>query len=493
MNENKLDQNELKQKQKKDRIKSIAIIFLSAMLVLTFFSNTIMNYSLPEVATAYAQSGSVTSKVRGNGSVEAAEDYEVKVTENHVVSSVKVKVGDTVEADQVLFELEGAGSGDETAIKEAQDTLDSMELDYNKALLSVAPSYALDNLEIKSAQEDLQEAINNQSRAAGRAELSAKVIASQKKVDELQADVDALQLQVDSVSGNSLTKVSKQLKEKKKSLAEETANLNLLKESLETTPTPEDANAAVKEKQKTLDTLILTLADKKKEDNVTQGQSALDLKAAKKKIEDQKELLEKLKNGGEETQVRAKNAGVVRTVNCIAGDTVTPDMALASIAVTGNGYSVTFSVTKEQSKLVKKGQTAEILNLWGTDMEVTLQDIKPDLENPNQNMQLVFQVMGDDVTVGQNLNLSVGEKTAPYEVVVPNSAIREDNNGKFVLVVTVKSSPLGNRYVLSRADVEVLASDDTNSAVTGGLFGYEYVVTSSTKPLESGMKVRLAE
>lgn len=493
MNENKLDQNELRQKQKKDRIKTIAIIFLSVMLVLTFFSNTIMNYSLPEVATAYAQSGSVTSKVRGNGTVEAAEDYEVKVTENHVVSSVKIKVGDTVEADQVLFELEGAGTGDETAIKEAQEALDALELDYNKALLAAAPSYALDNLEIKSAQEDLQEAINNQSKAAGRAELSAKVIAAQKKVDELQADVDALQVQLETVSGNSLKKTNKSLKEKKKSLADETANLNLLKETLEATPTPEDANAAVKEKQKALDTLILTLADKKKEDNVTQGQSALDLKAAKKKIEDQKEALEKLKNGSDATQVCAKNAGVVRAVNCIAGDTVTPDMALASIAVTGNGYSVSFSVTKEQSKLVKKGQTAEILNLWGTDMEVTLQDIKPDLENPNQNMMLVFQVMGDDVTVGQNLNLSVGEKTAPYEVTVPNSAIREDNNGKFVLVVTVKSSPLGNRYVLSRADVEVLASDDTNSAVTGGLFGYEYVVTSSTKPLESGMKVRLAE
>lgn len=493
MNENKLDQNELKQKQKKDRIKTIAIIFLAAMLVLTFFSNTIMNYSLPEVATAYAQSGNVTSKVRGSGNVEAAEDYEVKVTENHVVGSVKVKVGDTVEADQVLFELEGAGSGDETAIKEAQEALDTMELDYSKALLAAAPSYALDNLEIKSAREDLQEAINNQSKAAGRAALSEKVNASQKKADSLQADVDALQVQLDSVSGNSLKKVNKNLKEKKKALAEETANLNALKEELDATPTPEDANAAVKEKQKTLDTLILTLADKKTEDKVTQGQTALDLAAAKKKIEDQKKLLEELKNGGEGAQVVAKNAGVVRAVNCIAGDTVTPDMALATIAVTGNGYSVSFSVTKEQSKLVKKGQTAEILNLWGTDMVVTLQDIRPDLENPNQNMMLIFQVQGEDVTVGQNLSLSVGEKTAPYEVVVPNSAIREDNNGKFVLVVTVKSSPLGNRYVLSRADVEVLASDDKSSAVTGGLFGYEYVVTSSTKPLESGMKVRLAE
>ena len=40
-------------KKKREWVKTAAIIFLSVMLVLTFFSNTIMNYSLPEVATQY--------------------------------------------------------------------------------------------------------------------------------------------------------------------------------------------------------------------------------------------------------------------------------------------------------------------------------------------------------------------------------------------------------------------------------------------------------
>ena len=41
-------------------VKNAIIIFLAIMLILTFFSNTIMNYSLPEVAAQYAQSGSIT-------------------------------------------------------------------------------------------------------------------------------------------------------------------------------------------------------------------------------------------------------------------------------------------------------------------------------------------------------------------------------------------------------------------------------------------------
>ena len=42
-------------KIRKDKIKNVAIVFLSGMLVLTFFSNSILNRALPEVATAYVQ------------------------------------------------------------------------------------------------------------------------------------------------------------------------------------------------------------------------------------------------------------------------------------------------------------------------------------------------------------------------------------------------------------------------------------------------------
>ena len=77
--------------------------------------------------------------------------------------------------------------------------------------------------------------------------------------------------------------------------------------------------------------------------------------------------------------------------------------------------------------------------------------------------------------------------------VVPNSAIRKDSNGSFVLVVTVKSSPLGNRYTATRVDVEVIASDDTSSAVTGALNQNDYVITTSSKPITSGDMVRLPD
>ena len=41
--------------------------------------------------------------------------------------------------------------------------------------------------------------------------------------------------------------------------------------------------------------------------------------------------------------------------------------------------------------------------------------------------------------------------------------------------------------------MEISASDDINSAVTGELEGYEYVITTSTKAIKAGDQVRLTE
>ena len=90
------------------------------MLVLTFFSNTIMNHSLPEVAAQYVQSGTINAKIRGSGTIAANESYEVKTEQAREVLSVPVKVGDKVNAGDTLVLFTEAQSD---AMKQAQDAL----------------------------------------------------------------------------------------------------------------------------------------------------------------------------------------------------------------------------------------------------------------------------------------------------------------------------------------------------------------------------------
>ena len=103
------------------------------MLVLTFFSNTFMNYSLPEVAAQYVQSGTITAKIRGTGTVESGDPYNVKISETRTISSVLVKTGDKVEKGAPLLLLEDKESKELT---DAQAALDKAMLDFELALLS---------------------------------------------------------------------------------------------------------------------------------------------------------------------------------------------------------------------------------------------------------------------------------------------------------------------------------------------------------------------
>ncbi|MEG1661805.1 MAG: RND transporter, partial [Clostridiales bacterium] len=111
---------------------------------------------------------------------------------------------------------------------------------------------------------------------------------------------------------------------------------------------------------------------------------------------------------------------------------------------------------------------------------------------PGQGKILVFSLTGE-VEAGTQYTISIGQKSANYDVIVPNSALRSDSNGDFILMVTAKSTPLGNRYIATRVDVKILATDDTNSAISGGPTSWDYVITTSSKPLEPGMQVRLVE
>lgn len=153
--------------RKREIIKTLIIIFLAAMLVLTFFSNTIMNRSLSEITTETATSGKLTERVRGSGMVESNQSYEVTVDGNKIIDTINIKSGQEVKKDDVLFTIKSEESEELTA---AETELAALELDYQKALLTEPVDYTEQNQAIKNAREDLtlaiakrDEAYNNQA------------------------------------------------------------------------------------------------------------------------------------------------------------------------------------------------------------------------------------------------------------------------------------------------------------------------------------------
>ena len=257
--------------------------------------------------------------------------------------------------------------------------------------------------------------------------------------------------------------------------------------------TPDAAKADYIAAEDRLFTLENNLELKKISDAKSQSLSYLDLTDLGQQIEKAKQKLAEL-SGGEENQILAKVSGTVQSVECTAGETKAKGDALATIEVPDMGYTLSFTVTNDQARRLKVGDTATVSNYyWGKQITATLESIRVDPKNPQTNKLLTFNVDGD-VNVGAELTISVGQKSANYDLIVPNSAVRSDANGSFVLKIEAKSSPLGNRYIARRVNVEVLAEDDMNSAVTGDLSNWgDFVITTSNAPVKSGDMVRLAD
>ena len=635
--------NEEKKPNRKDLIKNIAIIFLSIMLVLTFFSNTIMNYSLPEVATSMVEPGSVTTKIRGTGTLMADDPYKVTIQESRVIASVAVKEGDVVEKGQVLFYLEDKES---TELKEAEKKLDEMLQAYTTALLAgeisqesyqniqsgnisstntyqtrineaklkvenaqatvdsltrqiaiagttsssqvdkeTALSNAKSKLENAQAQLSLAEQrLNSAKGAKDSADSELKV--AQNNVEAANQDIvikkttfdnrerdffialeqpgrvgeflekvgddtyiGSLSTEIEnlsdlgqlSVSGSALSKkeianeafkglldahavyqnaqttlnkANQTLNEARQAVnnADNESNAattayndaknyynecNTVVQSINNEISTNSANSTKQkadlERAKVDADAALEQAKKELTQLLTDVSKELDLSNQSDLILAQQEEVAKLREKAMGSTIEAPVAGTISSISKTAGETTAPEEALATMQPEGKGYTMSFSVTNDQAQKVSVGEKAELQNAWYYgEVTATLTGIRPDTENPGQKKLLSFSVEGD-VQAGQSISLSIGQKNANYDLLVPNSAVREDKNGKFILIVESRNSPLGNRYIATRVDVEVLATDDLNTAISAALYGYEYVITTATKPVEAGKQVRLAE
>lgn len=148
--------------RKREIIKTILIVFLIVMLVLTFCSNTIMNKSLAEITTESATSGKLTERIRGSGLVESNQSYDVKIDGNKIIDTIMIKTGQEVKKGDVLFTV---GTEDSEELETAQASLIALELEYQKALLTTPEDYTAENQAISNAREDLNAAIAKRNNA----------------------------------------------------------------------------------------------------------------------------------------------------------------------------------------------------------------------------------------------------------------------------------------------------------------------------------------
>lgn len=646
-----------KTKNKREWVKTAAIIFLSVMLVLTFFSQTIMNYSLPIVTAQYINSGQISAKVRGSGKIESADLYNVQIPETRDIQSIEVKKGDKVEKDQVMIHLQDKESDE---LKTAKEELEKLQVEYKKALLDGGISdfvyydavagredstdgYRAKIKAAKARVENLDAqilALKNQQLTGSydEASLDAKIASAQTAMSNAQAKMEGANVtapsttyananeakaamdnaaialesyridrdsaQTEMTTAYDIISKAKQILSARNSAADNqaftdwcTANPNVLSAVNGagsmfgvTIATPIDSNSSSSDIQEVIDLLNgrpsdktagtdaegyykfteayndkqaayeaayktyadaaaaynsygaasssqgaynsakseydnaksnydnlvqmkanATLSGKDLENKIAQLENEktkastdleqllkdipgeIELNSTARVLKEKQEELQKLLDNAIGATIDAPIAGTIVDVNVVSGGKAEANATVVTIQPENKGFTLSVPVTAEQAKKVSVGSIAEVQNSWYyNDITVELKKIQNDPANPGKSKLLVFDVSGD-VSAGQELSISVGSKSQGYDMIVPNSAIRSDNNGKFILIVESKSSPIGNRYYASRVDIEVLAEDDTSTAISAPIDSWQYVITAANKPVEAGKQVRLQD
>ncbi|WP_295067462.1 HlyD family efflux transporter periplasmic adaptor subunit [Ruminococcus sp.] len=198
------EKEKMSPEKRRDIIKTIIIIFLAIMLVLTFFSNTIMNKSLAEISTESVTSGKLTERIEKSGTVEANQSYNVTVEGNRVVEKIHIKKGQEVQKGDVLFTINTVSND---KLEEAEAELDKAKLEYETALLVDPVDYSDKNQEIKAAREELNAAIAKRDAAraneANASYAKSEYSSNKAELEKLTAEQEKLMTAVKYISMNS--------------------------------------------------------------------------------------------------------------------------------------------------------------------------------------------------------------------------------------------------------------------------------------------------
>ena len=525
------------------------IVFFAVMAILTFFSGTIRNLTLPQITTQPVTSGTITPVVAGSGMTEAGASTEILSTRAGTVTELLVQPGDRITKGDPLIRVNYPDDGT-LAAKQAE--LEQQEKALEEAQISASMSsdsgawaeYQILKNNLDEAQQrkaSCQEYVGKRNSldsqlSAANAELQQAQAAYHAGVDAAAREAEAAHQALDAAMSR---QQNAQANESYYSADPESEAYLAAKAALE------EANAAVLEGQNrcyAADTALQSLqaqyqppvdaAQQKTEglnsqisdlemtyvgctdendceNAVLSAQSALSSYYDRQKNAQAQSELTTARLAELEAQIE-KTSQEIAALEAALGDSEIPadrdgivehlyekesfetGTVLAAIQ-SSDAYTLRCPVPIADAALLRVGAEARITNQSAGGVSVILAEIQPDETDPTNQKSLVFTVTGDNAAPNQYYSLALPLESSKHELVVPNAAVYRDSRGDFVYAVETQTTPLGSRSKVHRLDVEVLRRDDRYTAVQGALTREDFVVVLSSAPLEDGQAVRFGD
>lgn len=540
MNENRKD---------KKWVTKAIIIFIAFLLVLTFFSNTIMNLFIPKVVGKKTYRGNLSYTNNSTAVVEPVNKYKVETIAGRKVDRVLVTDYDEVKKDDVLITLTPVE--DRSALDALKKELQGLQREEECAArtpsgtdyASLRSSVSRAQYQLKEAKEELAAARSKKDKISTAQKIidknqknlpsltsevqqaSATVEDLNKKIDEVASEIETRQKRIDEIKppegavpdpeiAEEITRLeeeiltrrtkkdelSKQLTSAVKRLENASSNLSDCNEAIaeaqkalqeaEGLPSVSSAKVNYEEAQAALQSAKKTLSDAQANDGIARDRARDASEERKSQIAALKIKIEELENSYEVNELRAPVEGTVFAVTVADGDDMEEGTVLVVIPK-NTEYTVTFRFDAESVKNLTPGMSIATDTYWVESCKIL--SIKSDPDNPREKRLVKCMIKADVVYPGESVTGILGKNNSEYECLIMSGAVYEDNGGSFVYAIDESRSPLGNHYQVRRVDVVVLATDGAVSAISGEGLDSVLIVVRSEEPLEDGQRVRLED
>jgi len=418
--------------KRKKIIRNAAIIFITVIVLLTFFSKTINDFLLPEVELGGASMGSLTNVTTSQGEVFPLDPETIYSYGAWKISDVKASEGQTVSKGDVLAVID---AGDiKLEIKRMELNLLKLQNDlklYKNGLQST-------NLDL--IKEDVEVALNAYNKA-------------EKKLKDQKA-----LYAYDAVALESVNEAEEQLDVAKRDYENKQKLLSQKEEEI----------------KKSGDNYKITLEGKEAELEVCRL-----------------ELADKKKNTPQDGIIKSPVDGIVRSVSVEKGVTTYSGQQLFEIVKNESGFFVKFALSSKASSQVDKkaAVTFTIKEPNVLEFKGIVTDKKYLANEGTYEYIAKIEKLKDTIEIGQKVDVLIQKSSEPC-IIVPNSSVFIESGKACIYVLKTKEGIMGEENYAEKVAVTVTETDDFSSAISGNI-GDEKIVVFSSKPLYDKIQVKL--
>ena len=448
-------------------VKTVGGLLLALLVLLMFFSRTIYHARLPAVTAVRPFVGRLFSQEVSRGVAAFAEVENIFAPLPGTVGEVLVSKGDFVEQGQELIRMSFDSAQAERRLRELQNSrgriqadIQSLHLQIERVerqianLLAETPdddyisTLQLDTLEIdirlalaefrhaRDAYNDLRDLYDRDEEPRRQARLAR---------DRAGATLERLRLQRDDLERSMQRQIEQQYEQaRQRELSSQTRLADL---------------------QADIAAFRLSLQSR-----------SLDLAGVSLQEEPYRTALEDFEAYA---VITAPVSGTLLSLGAVRGEQVRENQLLAEVGIAGE-FIIECTISLDNN-FVTPGDSAALTNmshrLTGTVLSIT-----PTAQG--KTVRVGFS--SESVAPGETFDVTFQQESDTTFTLVPNSAVRQDNNGFFLNQIRRRDGIMGREFYLARVDVLPGDSDSRHTAILGGITFFEPIAGISSRAVSPG-------